>query len=326
MLKLENTITDKKTQEIIILPRGEHYIQHLDKTLNFNDKLFMQIIQSFKSENLPEPFFDANHKFEESFGDIIDLTITDAGLMAKIQLNEKGIEAVKGKTYKYISPAIHSNVKDTKGNEHEWVLVAVSLTNIPALQGSIRKLQDQIELMRQGVKKNAMEEKSMKNIALQLDLQPEVSENIILETVKKLQIELETAKKDKNEAISKNLELTTKLTEIENTVKEKEKMELENEGKVFVKECIEKGKIHPSQQDYFLKQYVESKQTIIELMSSVPEKKVEQITGKQPGNETSVIQLSNEDKTFMLKAGLNPEDKEDVEIHLAAKAKYKGGK
>ena len=136
-------IEPAEEQEIQVFPRGEHIINN--KIRKFDDEFFQKIIESFNSDNLSKPYIDKNHKRAESFGDIMDLYIKPEGLFAKIKLNKKGTELIKDSEYKYVSP-MYGPRTDTKGKEYEYVLYNISLTNNPALEGTLPQLQEQIQL------------------------------------------------------------------------------------------------------------------------------------------------------------------------------------
>lgn len=140
---------EEGAQKILIFPRGQFFVEKYGASLAFDDDFFKRVIDNFKNEKLSKPFIDKNHEFRESFGDITALEITEAGVMASIKLNKKGAELVKDREYRYVSPS-YSPVSDSQGVKYQDVLVTVSLTNVPALNGSLPMLQEQIQLSRGG--------------------------------------------------------------------------------------------------------------------------------------------------------------------------------
>lgn len=167
LLELQMLQPTEEEQEIIALPRGKHYVvtRTFEGWVDFNDKLFNDIIFNYKNTELSKPYIDKEHERAESFGNIYDPVIKSKGLFAKVKLNKLGYDLVKNDIYKYISPTI-TNHKDTKGNPITNWLATISLTNSPALLGVLPALQDQLSLQLSELK-NKEKNKKMDNLILQ---------------------------------------------------------------------------------------------------------------------------------------------------------------
>jgi phage I-like protein len=64
--------------------------------------------------------------------------------------NTKGIELVKSGQYRYISPA-WGTATDNSGKQWPAKLLTISLTNTPAFEGTLEKLQNQLELSKENL-------------------------------------------------------------------------------------------------------------------------------------------------------------------------------
>lgn len=132
-------------QSILIFPRRKVFIQKYNEWCEFGDLFFDTVIENFHNPALFKPFIDEQHDQGVSFGDINDIYKASDGLRCKVRLNSLGIQAIKDRQYKYVSPWIE-NLKDSNGSMHKNVLCSVSLTNIPALLGTVPQLQEQMAL------------------------------------------------------------------------------------------------------------------------------------------------------------------------------------
>ena len=141
--------SNNKTQEIQVFPRKKVFIEKYNEYMDFNDTFFDEMIANFHNPKLFKPFMDELHNLEEKFADIVDLVKKPEGLFAKIILNDKGKEAIKNNIYSYISPEWGDRTV-TDGSTYKNVLCAITLTNIPALEGENPTLQDQIKLNKKG--------------------------------------------------------------------------------------------------------------------------------------------------------------------------------
>lgn len=164
LLELQYLEPTEEAQEILILPKGKHFVvtRTFKGWVDFNEKLFKNIIENYNNKELSEPYIDKEHNRAESYGDLSDFRIASEGLFAKIKLNKFGLELVKERAYKYISPTITNHI-DTKGNEITDWLATISLVNSPALLGAMPALQEQLQLQLHVIR----EGKKMDNIMLQ---------------------------------------------------------------------------------------------------------------------------------------------------------------
>jgi phage I-like protein len=324
-VELKEEIQAVKTEQWLqVFPRGKVYIEHYDDTLNCNDAFFNQMIEAFNSKSLHKPFIDVNHEFKESYGSIDKLEIRKKGLFASVTLNENGFNAIKNNEYKYISPAF-GNVTDNKGNKYENALIAVTLTNIPALQGTLPTLQEQLKLSGQldDIKILSFEKphknggKTMKLLANHLGLNSEASEDKILEAIKanekKLEVERDHAVK-KLEAKSKELDIAVK--ELEAKSKELETIELEKneaEKKEYFDKAAKEGRIEPKEMKLFEEHWDENKEFVMKILDARPIIKTEQktLTSQVDGKKLEAV-----DREIMKENELDPDKPEDVKKYF----------
>lgn len=325
MAKLEEKINAMDAQQWVqIFPRGKVYIEHYDETLNCNDEFYKQMMIAFESKTLHKPFIDVNHEFKESYGSIDYLEIREKGLFAAITLNENGVKAIKNNEYKYISPAF-GNVTDNKGNKYENALIAVTLTNIPALQGTLPTLQEQLKLSGQldDIKILSFEKphknggKTMKKLANFFGLNAEASEDsIINEAEKKIQtLEVRASKAEKSlEAVK--LERDTAVNELEKASEKLKAIELEaheKEKKAFFDSVREEGKVEIKELEMWENHYDENKDFVIKVLSARTAKPKGQQTTTSGGDSKK---LTAEDEAIMLDRGMDPDNPEDAKKYL----------
>lgn len=315
--ELEST---KEIQDILIFPRGKFFIEHLDDWIEFNDDFFNEILASFADENLAKPFIDKNHEKGESFGDIEELYIADDGLHAKIKLNEKGVELIKGREYRYISPWFGS-FTDTQGQEHKWVLFSVSLTNIPALSGELPELQEQIQLEAKRMEKFKKQFAKLGKVAFEnkwIELEAfETDEDIInlLETVYSKLSELQELSTKIEQVLQEKTEMEKQLNKTKEELANLEQANLEKEARETIKLAIEQGKYPASLFELKVEQYKRNKEDIVKELSLIP--------AKQKATATSSVstQLSEDDIRIMEMAKLDPQNPKDIELYLKNKKK-----
>lgn len=136
----------QRTFEIKIFPERRAYFEQYKETIDFNAKLFKEMITNFKNENLFKPFGDEQHNLGEKYFNIINLDHKkNKGLFAHIRLTSRGYDAIKDEDFSYISPEWGPRT-DIDGRKYKNVLWATTLTNIPAFEGELPTLQDQIKL------------------------------------------------------------------------------------------------------------------------------------------------------------------------------------
>lgn len=309
--RIELQIKEEKEKYVVkTLPKGKVYIEKYDKYFDFCDDLLNELADNVNNPDLAKPFIDKNHEKKESYGDIISAEVREDGLYTFWDLNEEGKKAIKNRLFRYISPEF-GNVKDQNGKMIKNVLIAVTLTNIPALRGGLPQLQEQITLEN----KNKKEVKSMENEKLQLEMLQKTT--LELEAVKKekieLQTELEAVKKQKDDANKQLIDATQKLNQIELEQTKKE-------AKEFVKEKIELQIMNPKQAEYWELEYIGDPEKTVKAFEGIEGKKEAQIT--TPQQDSCRIELSAEDKKKMKLAGLDVNSKEDAESYLAIKEAY----
>jgi len=312
-MELENT---KDLQDILIFPKGKFFIQHLKETIEFNEEFFNEILDSFKDEKLVKPFIDKNHEKKESFGDVIELYVAEDGMHAKVQLNDNGIELIKGREYRYISPWFGS-FTDTEGKEHKWVLFSISLTNIPALSGALPELQEQMQLEMMSKTNIAFEK--MLTIAKQkgwISLQDEekdfdtrVAE--LLEALYNQLLTLSDTASQVDTLLKEKEVLQEKVSQQEKQINEMNQKQLEKEADEVIKQAIEQGQYHISLYEFKRQQYIQDKQMILKELSLIPKK--QNVKG-----QAVRIELQEEDVKAMKLAGLDPQNLEDVKLYKQA--------
>lgn len=338
ILSLDNNIAnDNKIQEIMILPKKEVYIEKYKRKVNFDDVMFNEIISNFNNVKLSKPFMDDMHKLGISFADITGLTNKSNGLYAKIELNDLGMEAIKDKRFSYISPLVSPKV-DTEGKEHNNVLWAVTLTNVPALEGEIPKLQDQLQLSRDSIKSDIRElknkfkfakynfinsEGSMNYKELLAKIEGKVSSTLSLENgvapdvvtellnmAKDLVGKLEEALSGKEEAEGKAdtaekvaMEATTELSKIKDASKASEK-------DLFFKEVVKSGQVEMKELELMKEHYDNNEKFVKDLILTRPKKEAGQMSSSL---ELEKSGLSKEDEFIMKDTGYDVSKPEEVQ-------------
>lgn len=312
---------NKDKQRILVFPRGKHYIQKYDKWLNFDDKFFNEIAESFECEDLVKPFIDKNHELRESFGDVIGYQTDTEGMYFEIRLNNEGKELVKENSYKYHSPSFGS-VIDTKGNEHVNALVSVSLTNIPALMSSIPVLQEQLELEKNSKPKKRRQTMNLKELTQKLELQEEASITAIAEAVQKLMDEgVEKAQivDELKATIAKLTEDKAQVEEAMNKVNEElstiKQAELQKSAESTIDLAIKDGQYHPALKDLKIKQFIANKDEVQKELEVIPKLKEGQQSSISHEDETK---LTNEDKEIMISLDMDPSNEDDKKTYLEA--------
>lgn len=289
--------------EILIFPVGKHYIEKYNQWLLFDDIFFQKVLKSFNS-GLPKPFVDIDHEQKTAYGEIIELKIDDEGMKGVVNWNEKGIDLLKNKEYRYTSPSF-GEITDTNGEKHEIYLDSVSLTNVPALLSSIPKIQDQLKLNRGRVMKNKkiilsqITDESLKNVVNELIEQGEVLEDIVA-----------SMEKEKAELLAKIEELKNENETKEAEVQKMKNEQLSQEADNFLKEQIEMKKLNVKHAEYWKKQYTLSKKDVIDYFNAIETEK--DVSSKMSGK----YKLSQDDITVMKSIGLNCNDEKDIEFYV----------
>lgn len=317
-------IEPAEEQEIQVFPRGEHIINN--KIRKFDDEFFKKIIESFNTDSLSKPYIDKNHKRAESYGDIMDLYIKPEGLFAKIKLNKKGTELIKDSEYKYVSP-MYGPRTDTKGKEYEYVLYNISLTNNPALEGTLPQLQEQIQLEgERNMEKKELLEKILASGIVKLedenaDFDTKITDVLgklyeKLQEISEMALQIKTLQ-DEKAALTSKVEEQEK--EIEKAIEEKEKLEkekLEKEATERIKMAVEQGQYPVALMEMKIQQYMKDKAEI--------EKELELLPKKTQSKTHEELVLSEEDQKIVAFAKLDIKNPRDMEILKMIKEKENG--
>jgi phage I-like protein len=336
-----NRKLDKNTHEIKVFPKKTVYIEKYDEYINFDDKLFGEMIDSFNCPKLFKPYIDEDHQLGEKYADIIDLYIKPDGLYAKVQLNEKGINAIKNNIYSYISPEWGDRT-DTDGDLHKNVLWAITLTNIPALEGENPKLQDQIRnLSKKLYGGNRMDlrnklsnlEGRVSNYKLQDEapvMPPEIMEAIqmIKDAVAKIDelTQINQQQEEQMANIAAEKEVAEKLAEDYKTkfdTIEAQKKEAEKEA--FFTDVVSNGQLEAGEVEDWKLQYDKSKDFVVKILTSKPKKELgtqKTTTSLSGKNEDEVIvngkkiKLTQEDYDIMAAQKFDRYKPQDVERYV----------
>lgn len=311
-------------QRIMIFPRGRFWIAHMRKWMTFNDKFFDKVIKNFDGKVFPQAFIDKNHELGESFGDIVQFEKHEKGLYAILALNELGVTAVKDRQYRYISP-FFGTIVDNQKQTHNDILVAITLTNIPALLVSMPQIQDQltltqkIDLHRQGggnmnklsYKLNELQKKiGMETmVMLQEDADPEAMAEVIAAIAEKITeiMELLATVTEEKEAAEEGQEEAEEMTaKIKTELAAKIKEDGEKEKTAYFDQAVKEGRVDMKNLESWQAQWDKDKDFVIKMLDQV-EKNIEgQLTAGSNGN----INLSKEDIAIMKATGweITPEN------------------
>ena len=306
--------TEENVYEIKVFPRKKVYIEHEKKYIDLNSRLFSQIIQNFKNEKLFKPFIDEMHKLGQKFGDVLEIYEKTNGLYARVKFNDDGIEAVKSNRFSYISPEWGDRI-DTEMTLHKNVLWAITLTNIPALEGENPTLQSQIRLQKNiigGKRMNYRERLSKFEGALsnykfegEAGMMPDVVAEV-LATLKDAIAKIEELTGQKEMAEKTATEVQDKLNKIET-----EKYEAERAA--FFEKAVSDGQIEPKEVEDWKEQYKLSKDFVVKIIGMRPKKSSLQksvIATKEIDN----TKLQKHDEAIMEEYGYKlPDGSYDVE-------------
>jgi hypothetical protein len=261
-------------QIIQVFPKKKCYFEKYDKYVDFNDELFDQMILNFNNPKLFKPYMDVDHKLEEKNADILDLFKKPDGLYAKIQLNDLGLENIKNNKYSYISPEWGPRT-DTEKKLHNNVLWAVTLTNIPAFEGELPKLQEQMKLTKK--KGNIMLNTRLMKLASEMDKLNFKNTIKLADTPEDTQSNpidpaiIEEAIMMINDLSMKLKEAIGQKEQAEEQVQEMTKKAEEKEMNTFIEEAIKCGKIEAKDQEIYIKLWKTNKEDVKALIDSKPE-------------------------------------------------------
>ena len=200
----------KNGELIKVSPIGE--IEGADgRTFKIDAK---KIIENIKKNGV-DIVLDENHSFAGAVGwfDKDSFEAKDDGIYAKLELNKRGMELVKDKIYRYLSPVYDLSGRDVLSIE------SVGLVNKPnVLNNALNSKGDKVEKEKNS-ELDALNEKVKK----------------LEETITSLNKELEGFKKDANKADESNnaddssKELNSRVLKIENILKDFKKIKNESD-------------------------------------------------------------------------------------------------
>lgn len=328
IIKLSDIKADSAPQTIKVFPRARVFIQKYNDYFDFNQEFFNEIAKSFDNDTVIRPFIDNDHKMADSYGDVLGYKILDDGMYFDIKLNDNGIDAIQTGKYKYISPAF-SSLKDTNGVYHKWVLLAISLTNFPALMRELPALQEQLTLSGHIGGNNMDLRNKLCNF---FQLQGEASDAAIIDAIQSFMSDLDKIKADLQAAIEGKAaaEEKAKVSEEKAEVAEKAAEEmnaeltllktekLQDEAAKVIDDAVEAGQYHPSIRELKYKKYLDGgKEEIEKELSLIP--KIE-LSGEinKTVKKLDNSKISDNDKAIMLDCGLNPEKEEDIKFFINA--------
>lgn len=314
MLSNEILKPTEEEQLVKVFPKGTFYIHKYGKDVEFNNDFFNQIANAYEDDKLSKPKIDKDHEFKTSFGDLNGYEIKEDGMYFKARLNQKGVELVKNREYNYISPA-WGRTKDTGKQDFPNRLLAVSLVNFPALEGMLPSLQEQLRLSKFEVvqKKNKGAKMELYILANELGLNSEASLEAVHSEVKVLKSKVSGYETENVELKAKVKTAEDTAIELSKELKTVKETEMKKEAFESVRKWIELGKVHPAIQDIVIDRYMLNKEAVMKEMDLIPEKVY---TGQKASN-TETTGLAPEVSAKMLKAGLDPKNKEDIEIFMS---------
>lgn len=308
------SLSDKKKQVIKVFPYGTFYFEKYDRAITFDDMFFNEVINNFNNKKLFKPYVDEDHKLEGKFAEITNLVKKEDGLYAELELNEIGIEAIKLNKYSYISPQWGDRV-DTDKVFHKNVLWAITLTNVPAFEGVLPKLQEQIKLNKLG---GSMynEEKliTLKARCETYKLQNEVDPNKLMPLIEELLKMFDEMKAKIVEATGQAQQSQEQMAQAQMTIDKMKKSIEAKEKDEFFEKNVALGKIDIKEVEDFKEFYELNKEKVVSLVSKRPGKEDFQMTS----SHINTSQLSKEDYSIMVDLNYNPEDPSDVRKYLEA--------
>jgi hypothetical protein len=307
----------KDKQEIKIFPKKKIFVEKYNYNFDFNDVFFAEIVKNFENPKLFKPFGDEQHQLGTKFFDIVGLVIKSDGLYAQIELNSLGMQAIRDREYSYISPQWGKRT-DTEGHIYTNVLMAITLTNIPALEGELPTLQEQITLMK-GKKMDF--DKKLIELSTRLDgfkLQGEVDPAAVMAVLQEavamvdaLKTKLAEAVMGKEQAEEAAGEVQAELTKI--------KAEAEaSETEFYFETAIKEGRIMPAEEESLKKLYSLDKKAVKDLVGMRDIKSDDGIKLSSSVKNDNEFKLDKIDFEIMTDRGLDPQNKEHVKMYVDA--------
>lgn len=312
-LNQEIKLSGNPNQVIKVFPRKKCYFEKYEESIDFNEKFFDDVINNFNNPKLFKPYIDEDHNLEEKYAEIIQLEKREDGLYAHIELNTIGLDAIKNNKYSYISPEWGDRV-DTEKKLHKNVLWAVTLTNIPAFEGELPRLQDQMKLKKnKGAKKMSKRLISlaadMKKLDFNTELQDGGDNTAVIEEalamIQELAAKLQEALGAKDQAEEQMEETQAQLATIKKDNEEKEMND-------FFEDAVKKSKIEPHEVDTLKELYKLDKckvRTLIEGKKEI-ENKQKTLSAKSNGDGLEALDYEimekqgymNDDGTYQIAA------------------------
>jgi hypothetical protein len=309
----------KRKQKIKIFPKKEVFIEKYQKKFSFDDKFFQEVHENFYRESLFKPFMDEQHQLGIKFAGITNVYIESDGLYIELELNELGYDAIKNNKYSYISPQWGQRT-DTDGKTYKNVLMAVTLTNIPALEGEIPTLQDQIQLEKNlTVKEKKMDKEVLKKafelstkidgFKLEGEMDPDMIKTVITDAITLI----DGLKEQLSALVVENEEMKEKVEEQAGEMSKIKKSVEEKETNDFFEKAVELGKIEVKDVEEFKKLYALDKVAVKKIIDSKKENDMKQLSSSFANDN----KLEAIDIAIMKERGLNSNSKEDVDKYLS---------
>jgi hypothetical protein len=305
----------KDKHEIRIFPKKKIFVEKYNYKFDFSEKFFDEIMANFEDPKLFKPFGDEQHKLGVKFFDIVRLLKKNDGLYAEIELNQLGFQAIKDRQYSYISPQWGKRT-DTDGVKRNNVLMAITLTNIPALEGELPTLQEQITLTK-GKKMDF--DKKLIELSTRLDgfkLQGEIDPAAVMTVLQDAIVMIDELK-------AKLVEVTGAKDQAEDMAEEAQaelmKIKKEAEQKetdFYFETAIKEGRILPAEEDKLRRLYTLDKSAVVELVGLRESKEDNEV--KLSSNAKNDFKLEKDDYEIMRERGFDPNNKEDVKKYLEA--------
>jgi len=304
---------NEEEQEVIVFPFRRIWLDNYMQWKDFNLELANEIINNFKNPDVIKPIIDKEHEYKESYGDILDLYTKEDGLYAKIRLNPAGVELVKNRIYKGLSPSIGTYV-DVNKVEHKNVLLALSLVNYQGLGTLTPELQEQIKLKLdlynkfQGGKMELKEKfKKIANI-LELKIRQDISDEEIDSILAKIE--------ELKQYAVENEELKKKIEELQSQIQSLKEMEegiKQSEAEQAVNEAVEAGYIPVTLKDVYKKRYLENREEfLLEMKERSKNKPKVEMKAKNLKPIEDDVEIDSKMRALMLKARIDINDKQAV--------------
>ena len=130
-----------------------------------NKKHLTEMVDNFNNKALGNirPFIDIDHEVKEAAGWLLGVELSAGGnkIIGEVEWTELGIDAIKGKKYRYFSPSFYKNYSDPfKEKHYGMVLKGGGLTNFPFLT-SLKE----VSLNRKGMKMDKIKESDFQKMA-----------------------------------------------------------------------------------------------------------------------------------------------------------------